>query len=731
MPVKLTTQQAKQRYEQYGFIVPSNFNYTNNKRKYRVYDTNNNQYVNLSLNELNIYNKRGKILDNEQQAIQQLYNLPLSDQEPNQQLSSFERWLTKQDNDIQVMNTNDQTKLYETMQTIAKQMVKKKAFTIDLDNKHLSLRALTLASKIVGSRLGNIDIRMTFEGDNGLLDYRHLTPNTVNYLNQLFNTENLDNIKDSSDNPLTSYLNYHSVSLEFVPRKTGRRIAAGFFPYWNISDIDLSMFGIFNKDASKEQLAEPCLLTALKHSGEVTDEQIEMIKYFIKTRLIPTTCIKDIAELLKKYISIKILYGFNGKESHRDYGKEYEANGTIKLFIINGHYLLNKTVNVTERYINNYEEIHKDNRFINHSRRYLLKQYDSNRYSFAKSGLNIIKTIKLLINNELLVPMNDKDIDKLSWLYQPLYAPSFTGYYRPIIIDDVKKTNKQYHHGKLLFGFDPVNEQEEQQLLDELQEVINSLPLRNPINVRYYYKFSSLMQKIMYEFGCYDGVLECCGKLAQEVREQLSFPVPHTYNHQPLSLLGKYYYVDLNGAYMSVIKGIPNANGVMNTKIVELIDRLYTIRKGLTSKLSITIKFLMNSCWGWSIRKQKLIKHKHTNNVAYNLEEFAPFIVKYDRYSYDVINSFVPHFTCPHFAKSVLDSYNSLMDKVRGLVNVLYENIDAILINEEDYNKLNELGYIGKNLGQFKVEKVFSSIHIRSPKRYTAIDYATGEVINH
>ena len=263
MPVKLTTQQAKQRYEQYGFIVPSNFNYTNNKRKYRVYDTNNNQYVNLSLNELNIYNKRGKLLDNEQQAIQQLYNLPLSEQTP---LTSFERWLAKQDNDIQVMNTNDQTKLYETMQTIAKQMSKKKPFTIDLDNDpfHLSLRALTLASKIVAHRLGNIDIRMTFEGDNGLLDYRHLTPNTVNYLNQLFNTENLDNIKDSSDNPLLSYLNYHSVSLEFVPRKTGRRIAAGFFPYWNNSDIDLSMFGIFNKDASKEQLAEPCLLTALK-----------------------------------------------------------------------------------------------------------------------------------------------------------------------------------------------------------------------------------------------------------------------------------------------------------------------------------------------------------------------------------------------------------------------------------------------------------------------------------
>ena len=71
-----------------------------------------------------------------------------------------------------------------------------------------------------------------------------------------------------------------------------------FLMLWNISDIDLSMFGIFNKDASNDDLAKPCLLTALKNSGKVTKEEIEIIKYFIKTRVIPTTCIKDIAKHL-------------------------------------------------------------------------------------------------------------------------------------------------------------------------------------------------------------------------------------------------------------------------------------------------------------------------------------------------------------------------------------------------------------------------------------------------
>ena len=62
---------------------------------------------------------------------------------------------------------------------------------------------------------------------------------------------------------------------------------------------------------------------------------------------------KGYCDLLNKHISIKILYD-KGKESHRDYGKEYEVNGTIKLFIINGHYLLNKTdiLLITRLFIN-------------------------------------------------------------------------------------------------------------------------------------------------------------------------------------------------------------------------------------------------------------------------------------------------------------------------------------------------------------------------------------------
>ena len=41
---------------------------------------------------------------------------------------------------------------------------------------------------------------------------------------------------------------------------------------------------------------------------------------------------------------------------------------------------------------------------------------------------------------------------------------------------------------------------------------------------------------------------------------------------------------------------------------------------------------------------------------------------------------------------------------------IYYYNVDAVLIDEEDCNKLVLLGYVGPKLGQFKVLHVFTEI---------------------
>ena len=287
---------------------------------------------------------------------------------------------------------------------------------------------------------------------------------------------------------------------------------------------------------------------------------------------------------------------------------------------------------------------------------------------------------------------------------------------------------------KHFFGYKPEDDEIDDRL-NEIQEVVDRLKLRKNINVKLYYKFSELMQKIMYEYGCFDNVFELCGVNAKRIRDECIFPKTRTFNDKSFYSNEKLYYIDLNGAYMSAVKYIPTGekgegHGV-NTKIKDLIEKLYEERmkakENGNDKLAKTLKFLMTSCWGYSIKRPKLVKHKYTKNVNSYVETFAPFVIGYNYNDdgvsgfVDTVNSFVPHYTIPQFARSVLVEFKKMMDEVKKLVTVYYENVDAILISESDYNKLVELGYVGNELGKFKIEHVFTEIAIKSSKRYVGM----------
>ena len=60
------------------------------------------------------------------------------------------------------------------------------------------------------------------------------------------------------------------------------------------------------------------------------------------------------------------------------------------------------------------------------------------------------------------------------------------------------------------------------------------------------------------------------------------------------------------------------------------------------------------------------------------------------------------------------------MNEIKSIVKVYYQNVDAILITESDYDKLVRLVYVGSDLGQFKIEHVFTEFALKKNRQYVA-----------
>ena len=774
MPKRLNTEDVKAIFERYGYTVPDNFVYQNNSTSIRVYDEQENTYKDMTYKKLQYQIKKGRsemetdpfggtpffmnmalseigprtrdgFIDMMNMALSEtgprtregfydLINTPLSDEElPRSQLERYEKRFGKN-----FMRETEETKnnVMQLANEIIKKLIKKQSFSLSPKGEVVDfLYALSHAMKIAVPRIDK-NIIMTILDNKGHTQYARVNQNTIDMLYWVLEDKQYE-INDSGDPILESLSNVKKLDFEFKDISRGGRIVGAFFPYYNNSDIDLTPYGIYKRG---EVIRESCLLTAFRSSGLLDDEQLNLLSSFLKTKLIPREELKHISNLFNIRISCRVHYD-TGKTSTNEYGEKYGK--TLKLHIIEDHYILDKDVNATVFYVKNYAKINNDERFVNHPRKMMLSRLDKNRYEFSKKGCTINRIIDAMIENKLLEPMTDEEkrylqYDECSGLFRDYRKnKSITvkckEAIRQINIKDKKRIPITFSKpNKFLFGYD-VKDEEIHQRLHELQRLVDSLNLRHNIDVSLYHHFSELMQKIMYEYGCLDDIYEFSGNVSQKIRSELQFPkIIWSEGHYK----GKLYYIDQAGAYMSSVtsipSGMPDDDGNFkseNTKIKELIEHLYDIRmkakKVGMDKLATTIKYMMNSSWGYSMKKPKLIKHRFVKDVDEYVKKFDPFIIKY-KYNQghagpgyvDRINPYVESYSYPQFARSVLNTFNAKMKELCNKVNVLYSKTDSALIYENDYKKLLSENWIGEKLGLFKVEHIFTEVYVKSAEKW-------------
>lgn len=689
MPPRLTTQEVKDLFSEYGYQVPANFVYRNNKTPVRVYDEQNEVHENLTLQQLRYRINRAATL-RQPYFDRNLMNLPISNDQRNEN-TAFDRWCAKQ-NDIDSYDDEFKHKAFDYYKQAIPTIARKRNSNFDFDSNNNIAQLYGFVSALKTIDYSNFDVRLTIRDTNNNISYCHANANTINFLMNSFNT--VQDVGDSSDVLLNNLCDVQSIYVEFRPLNNNGRAAPGFFPYINKSNINLSHYGIYNNE--KDIINESCLITAIRSSGLLNDENMKLLQSMIKTRNVMKSDLRKISDMFQFNVRVQIIKDEKGKDCHYDI-KHNEKYPTLKLVVIYDHYILNKTTIVPE---------------------------------FGKRPMSPFNIIKKLKEKNLLQPLSEKTIKKLILTYEHINDNGIVCdmSYRPLIVKQpkIKKWNLMHkvNQSKRFFGYVP-EENEINERLQELQKAIDTLPLRHPIKVSDYYRFSELGQIILFETGCYDGVYELTGKMANDIRSTLKFPQTKITNGETFYSNERLYYLDLNAAYMNFVKYIPSGiDNHANHKVDSIIKQLYELRQKSKregkDKLATTLKFIMNSTWGYSIQRPKVLKNKYVQNVDGYVERFGKFVLKVSGNFVTTVNTFVPHYTFPQFAKSVLDEYNKFFDKIKSIVPVFYENVDAILTNEDGYNKLNELGYIGEEMGKFKLDKIFTEIAIISNKKYVA-----------
>ena len=733
----LTQQEVENRINPYGYYWTPKTKYVNQFTSMYLYDAQTGEYVKLSLRQIQYKIKTNKRSDFD---IYNILAVPEEQQQPQPQPqypAGFIRFVNKlkKYNKFDTLSDDVKNAAFQIYKEICQKLGRKKKFHLNFDvgkDKNVNpdlflftfLEALQATKKKMDKR---IKIKVTDE--DGTVHYYELSYDTIDYFEGLLQDKQQQEINTSENDLFDSQTNWKQINVFFGDKVK----AGGFFPFINkLSSLDLSDFAIYNS-VNYDNYKNNCFIDALINSHKFSEEQINLIKSSVYTRLITFEYIQKMCDLMKINITIRIPNENDNKTSAKIYKSKEPSNTNIVMFIYYDHFMINNELYIQEYYIQNHDEI--DKKYPNDITRFDIINADGDK---KHQKMTIVRLIKLLRKYNLLEEISEKDQMNIARQYKHFtYKPIETidEYYRPVVVKD--KSNKQQdllntilnNDGYYLFGEHITDKAELEKLYDDLQRIVNDLGVR--VRVRNYNRFAELMNKIMYEYGCFEGVFELAQPLANVIRDQLVFPKPHTTDGEKFYSNKKLYYVDLNSAYLSVIQGIPtgkcdeagNFGFEQNTKIQELIEKLYTIRQQIKTTnpiLSKCLKLLSTSCWGYSIKKNRMFKTVKSTNKDEFVKSHINYIIEHDDDVVKMIKSISFNYSMPQFAREVLNNYHIKMDVIRKLCKIYYENIDAILIEEEDYHKLESLGMIGNELGKFKIEHIFTEIAIMSSRKFVA-----------
>lgn len=160
---------------------------------------------------------------------------------------------------------------------------------------------------------------------------------------------------------------------------------AGFFPYFNLTPIDLTKYQIAHDKNDylehKEAYQMNCTVYALQQSGYFTENEIHQMSLLCNRRMVP---VRKLTELCAAFdFKLELRKSSNQQGNHKSYMYEIgpkTASKTIQLGLVKEHVFLNEKIDVTSFYIKHFREVEEwvkthNGRFS--EQRFMAKRFDA------------------------------------------------------------------------------------------------------------------------------------------------------------------------------------------------------------------------------------------------------------------------------------------------------------------------------------------------------------------
>ena len=201
-----------------------------------------------------------------------------------------------------------------------------------------------------------------------------------------------------------------SYEIKFEKKNKGYNLVdGGFFPYLNLTDIDLTPFQIFDT-VDKNNYKDNCFVYSIIQSGTFSEEEIQHLRYMIRTRNVPNEKIVKVSKQFKCHFVVSKIYENRDIKCQRklvvDTRKEPWAKDfkrIVKLILFKNHYMINKKVKASTYYVKNYKYL---NNLAIPDRTLISSISKNGKPSYKKDGTKLMKILRTMLDNGLLKELN-------------------------------------------------------------------------------------------------------------------------------------------------------------------------------------------------------------------------------------------------------------------------------------------------------------------------------------